>query len=159
MGDPVSTAHRTDRTDLDDATNSQSGEHAERAPTHSEMTALLRRVAASARPGENSETAIAHVLRVLRRCPWVEGELRAELAGEGDATRLDLFIEIGGVRVRALAPVELDVPFAELVSNAMNASHLFAPLCVSQQSGRLVIACPPTDEKPTMKVPYLADRK
>jgi hypothetical protein len=110
----------------------------ERAPTHDEMTSLLRSIADAARPGEGCTKSLAGVVRVLRRCPWLDGELRMELAASGAMTTVHLFSEQGGVRERALPAVTMDVPLDEIEEALHHAPDLFAPLRMHHHKQRLV---------------------
>lgn len=160
MGEPASTAPTAYVPSADESGELMSHAHGHasketpRAPTHSEMTMLLRRVAASMRPGESAGKSLAQVLHVLRRCPWATGDLRAELSPHGDTTRLDLFLDDGGVRVRALVPVHIDVPHAEVALDVTSSSSLFAPLHVITYEDKLIVAMRLLPhEKPTVIVP------
>ena len=103
----------------------------ERAPTRDEMSELLEMVAADAHPVAGRLKALAHVIRVLRRCPWITGTLRMELERGGDTTAVHLFAEHGAGRERALPSVVLDVVLDELREAMRAKPDVFAPLRMS----------------------------
>ena len=105
----------------------------ERAPTRDEMSALLEGVALAAHAGVGCLKALAHLVRVLERCPWVEGALRLELERSEDITTVHLFAEHGGARERALPAVALEVALDELHAVVQTTPELFAPLRMSLQ--------------------------
>ncbi|MDB4936730.1 MAG: hypothetical protein JWP87_3702 [Labilithrix sp.] len=100
----------------------------QRAPTPDEMSALFQRVAAAATLPAEVVRAVAHVARVLRRCPWLDGDLCIELSGAADAssTIVHLFTEYGGVRTRALPDVVLDLALDDIDGALQAAPELFA---------------------------------
>jgi hypothetical protein len=112
----------------------------ERAPTQDEMASFLRSVAAAACPGEGCAKSLAGVVRVLRRCPWLDGELRMELAANGSLTTVHVFSEQGGVRERILPAVDMDLPLDEIEETLHHAPDLFAPLRMHHHKQRLVFA-------------------
>lgn len=108
--------------------------HAERAPTRDEMSELFESVAAAAHSTRGRVQALAHVVRVLRHCPWIAGTLRIEIERSGDdTTRISLFDEHGGRREPALRAVVLDAPFDELRPLLRATQAVFAPLRVSSE--------------------------
>jgi len=109
MGERAKTVECTDLEDVEVPS--------ERAPTREEMTALLQSVAAAARPGHGSEKVLTQVIEVLRRCPWIAGELRMDLIGDATQTTVHLYTERDGVREPALPPVDFAVPRDELESD------------------------------------------
>jgi hypothetical protein len=111
----------------------------ERSPTLEEMSALLRAVAAAARPGARCMKTLAQVVRVLRRCPWVKGELLMELVpGGNEATFVDLYTEHEGVRERLLPAVRLPLPFDDVERALADTAESFAPLELVRRGGKLV---------------------
>lgn len=117
----------------------------ERAPTRVEMSELLEAVAAASHPVRGRLKALAHVVRVLRRCPWIDGTVGLELvpgSGTDSATTVHVFAEHGGRRQRALTSVVLEVPLHELRSALHRAPDLVAPLRISPEAcepGALVL--------------------
>lgn len=103
----------------------------ERAPTRDEMAELLETAAAPVHPVAGRLKALAHVVRVLRRCPWVNGTLRMELERGDGVTTVHLFAEHGGCRERALPAVALEVALDEIRVAMRARPELFAPLRVS----------------------------
>ena len=101
----------------------------ERAPTREEMSELLAGVAAASQSARGRLKALAHVVRVLRHCPWVAGTLRIELERDGEgATLVHLFADDGGRRERVLPSAALDLPLAQLRVVIRSNPDLFAPL-------------------------------
>ena len=91
------------------------GTATERAPTREEMSELLAGVAAASRSVRGRLKALAHVVRVLRHCPWVTGTLLIDLEGDGeDTTLVHLIAEADGRRERALPSAVLDVPLEQV---------------------------------------------
>jgi hypothetical protein len=133
MGDLVAVAER-----MDVAPDSSVG--VERAPTREEMTELLKSVAATARPRRSSLRALAQVVRVLRRCPWLDGELRMELAPDGEQTAVHLYVERGAIRERVLVPVHFPLAFEEVDWGVAEVPELFAPLKPLRHEGRLIVS-------------------
>ncbi len=82
--------------------------------------------------------ALAAVLQVLRRCSWLDGDLRMELAHAPPGVTVHLYTEQGGIRERALAPVTLAVTLDELDVALQAAPELLAPLRMRHHKGRLV---------------------
>ena len=131
MDDVSGVAVYTDRIPASDAA-------VERAPTREEMSELLAGVAAASHSARGRLKALAHVVRVLRHCPWVVGTLRIELEAERDgegegegATLVHVLADDGGRRERALPSAVLDVPLAQLRAVIRSNPDLFAPLQVS----------------------------
>ena len=118
----------------------------ERAPTREEMSELLDTVAAASYPVRGRLKALAHVVRVLRRCPWIDGTVGLELVsgcGIDGATMVHVFAEHGGRRQHALPSVVLEVPLHELRAALDRAPDLVAPLRISPEPcepGALVLA-------------------
>jgi len=99
-----------------------------RAPNRHEVEDLLLRVAETARPGEGATQSLSHVIRILRRCPWLEGELRMVLAADGESTVIHLFSDQRGGSERVLRLVTIDVPLEEIEEVVHHAPDFFAPL-------------------------------
>jgi hypothetical protein len=107
-------------------------------PTGDEMAAILERVAASARSARGMATALADVMRVLRHCAWLGGNLRMELAGDAEAVAVHVYADQGAVRERVLRPVMLAVSLDELDVALQGMAGLFAPLRMRHHEGRLI---------------------
>jgi hypothetical protein len=116
----------------------------ERSPTRAEMTELLESVASATHPVAGRLKALAHVVRVLRRCPWVDGALRLELQLADDSTTVHLFSGLGSARERALPEMVLDVALDDLRTAMQRTPELFAPLIMSvvEDDNRLVFIAP-----------------
>lgn len=119
-----------------------SGVPSERVPTRDEMSLLLQNVAATARPRRSSLRALGQVIGVLRRCPWVDGDLRMELAPDGAKTAVHLYTEHGGVRERVLSSVAFPLGFEEVDWGLAETPELFAPLVLERRDGKLVFTPP-----------------
>jgi hypothetical protein len=92
----------------------EAGSTLERAPTREEMSELLEAVALASHPVKGRLKALAHVVRVLSRCPWIDGTVSVELVGASSETTVHVFAERGGRRERALPSAVLQVPLHEL---------------------------------------------
>jgi hypothetical protein len=116
----------------------------ERSPTRDEMAELLASVASATHPPAGRLKALAHVVRVLRRCPWVDGALRMELQVADDSTTVHLLSGPGTVRERALPEIVLDVALDDLRTAMQRTPELFAPLLMSvvEDDDRLVFVAP-----------------
>ena len=116
----------------------------ERAPTRDEMAELLRSVATAPHSAAGRLKALAHVVRVLRRCPWVDGALRMELHLADERTTVHLFSDLGSPRERALPEIVLDLALDDLQAAMQRTPELFAPLVVSvvEDDDRLVFVAP-----------------
>jgi hypothetical protein len=115
----------------------------ERAPTRAEMTELLESVVGAPHSVAGRLKALAHVVRVLRRCPWVDGALQLELELSEDTTTVHLFTEQGRVRERALPEVVLDIALDELRFAMQQKPDLFAPFrMVVDDADRLLFVAP-----------------
>ncbi len=112
----------------------------ERSPTRDEMTELLAWVASATHPVAGRLKALANVVRVLRRCPWIDGALRMELQLADDSTTVHFFSGPGSARERALPEVVLDVALDDLRTVMQRTPELFAPLVLSvvEDDDRLV---------------------
>jgi hypothetical protein len=112
----------------------------ERSPTRDEMTELLAWVASAPHPVAGRLRALANVVRVLRRCPWIDGALRMELQLADDTTTVHLFSGLGGAQERALPEMVLDVAIDDLRTAMQRTPDLFAPLVMSvvEDDDRLV---------------------
>lgn len=132
-----------------------------RAPSPLEIEELLLRIAETARPGEGFTRALSHVIRLLRRCSWLEGDLRMELTAEDESTVIHLHSDQRGGSERVLRAVRIDVPLDEIEEVVHHAPSFFAPLLMRRHPGRLVFTAdgaaaePATDsfpqERPTRK--------
>lgn len=127
-------------------------EHADAAKASlAEMKKLLARAAQVARPGEGAPKVLMAVA-ALTDAPWLEGELRVELSGEGEATVLDVFCDHGfGIRERLLPQTRFRVAFDEFFRAAQLAPGLVAPLRASGSTDRLVLTI--DGESPTAPPP------
>jgi hypothetical protein len=108
-------------------------------PSLDEMRRVFERVAANARAGGGAAKAIAAAVAMLRRAPWLEGELRIEVAGDERSATVDLFTELGGVRERLFAAVTLAVPMADFAAGVRGSAELFSPLALREHAGKLVL--------------------
>lgn len=146
MGDFVTGAECTDPT-------SDAGAESERAPTRDEMTALLWSAVAEVRPRASSLKVLANLVRVLQRCPWVDGDLRMELEADADQTIVHLYTEHGGVRERVLPSAGLPLPFGEIDWSMAETPDFFAPLRLLRRDGKLLFTT--TGAAPTGLPPHV----
>ena len=138
-----------------------------RAPNRQEVEDLLVRMAETARPGEGATRALSHVIRVLRRCPWLDGELRMVLAADGPSTDIHLFADHRCGSERVLRTVSIDVPLDEIEEVVHHAPGFFAPLMMRRGPGGLVFTAHGSDgaiatdtfppERPTRKRALLSE--
>jgi hypothetical protein len=108
--------------------------------TRERTVALLGRLAEVSAP----ETGTAKVLLLLARmatmaCEWIDGDLVIELTEHGPVTRVDVSTELGGgLRERALSPVELRAPLAEFIRAMERVPHMVAPLVIRARGERRI---------------------
>lgn len=129
---------------------------------------MLAGVIASARPREASLRPLAQLVRVLLRCPWVDGELRMELARDARHTTVLLYTERDGKRELVLPPTVFPVAFEEVDWRMAQTPDIFAPLRLVRHGGKLSFMAPGApgvpsrfdvwgedcpDEMPTVKRP------
>ena len=114
--------------------------HAKQAASSStQLRTLLERFALIARPGEGCPKILMAVAHLVGQ-EWVEGPLRVELAGEGEATTMIIMCEYGvGIRERIVPLTRFEVPFDEF-SRALELSPALAlPLKITDEVGRIVL--------------------
>jgi hypothetical protein len=100
--------------------------------------AFLQRAEAVSEP-EDGGPKVLMACAALSTCDWLDGDLRVELDGNDEETRLGLLID-AGFRERLFPVSSLKVPFDEFVRAVRLAPHLTAPLVVREsREGHLVL--------------------
>ncbi len=118
-------------------------EHAARSPDA--LRALLARAAEIAQP-EDGVPKILFVLARLARgdVPWLEGDVTVELAGDDDATTLDLFGEQGwGIKERLAPRARFAVPLDEFTRAVEISAKRFEPLRATVREGKVILSSAP----------------
>lgn len=113
---------------------------AARARTRDEIAAALAGLAGAGRSAGELALELAEIASALRVCPWLEGDLRIELATDGDGVALDCYSEQGAVRERALAAVSLCIALDELDVALQASQDRFSPLRMRHHKGKLIFA-------------------
>lgn len=110
------------------------------AGSHSDLAALLLRVAEISRPEDGCPKVLMAVAKCASRT-WLEGDLRVEIYGDDTATMLALIYDHGfGIRERVMPPIRLSAPIDEFERAVRIAPKLVAPLAIDEQEpGRLVL--------------------
>ena len=118
--------------------SAEQAEEAARSPT--DLKALLVRWAEIARPEDGCPKVLMAVARAATQ-PWLEADLRVELAGDDASTTLSVVYDHGfGIRERVFPAVQLGAPIDEFQRAIKLAPKLVAPLHVEEDDGgRLVL--------------------
>lgn len=121
-------------------------EHVEHAARSAEgLRSLLARVAEIAQP-EDGGPKILFVLARLARGDvlWLEGDLTVELAGDEQATTLDLFSEQGwGIKERLAPRAHFAVPLDEFTRAVEISAKRFEPLRTTVKPNKIVLSSAP----------------
>lgn len=104
------------------------------------MEALLARFAQIAVPGKGAPIILAALARLgTTACDWIDGELRIEISGDADKTKIAVSTAIGaGFREKLFSDTVLRVPFEEFRRGIAKAPRLIEPLRV-KDSGKLIV--------------------
>jgi hypothetical protein len=104
------------------------------------MEALLARFAQIAAPGKGAPIILAALARLgTTACDWIDGELRIEISGGADKTKIAVSTAIGaGFREKLFSDTVLRVPFEEFRRGIAKAPRLIDPLRV-KDSGKLIV--------------------
>jgi hypothetical protein len=104
------------------------------------MEALLARFSHIAGPGKGAPIILAALARLgTIACDWIDGELRVEISGDQEKTKISASSSIGaGFREKLFADTVLRVPFEEFVRGVARAPKLIEPLTV-KQTGKLIV--------------------
>lgn len=115
-----------------------------------DIRALLRRFSEIAKPGNGGPRILLALARLVDQ-PWVEGRLRAEIAADGDATKIDVFCEHGaGILERLLPSTRLEVPFSEFAQTIEERPEMVLPLRVTDEDAKIILT-------PLLTTPESAD--
>ena len=85
-------------------------------------------------------TGAAKVLLVISRiattaCGWIDGDLRVDVAADGDRTLIEVSTELGGgLRERVLPPMSFRAPLVEFIRAIERVPHAIAPLAIRGRS-------------------------
>jgi hypothetical protein len=118
--------------------------------------AFLDRTAAVSEP-EDGGPKVLMACAALSTCDWLDGDLRIEIEGDENRTRIGLLID-AAFRERIFPAVELNVPFDEFVRAVRLAPHLITPLVVrDNRAGRLVLTHQARADRPPARLEAVRD--
>jgi hypothetical protein len=120
---------------------------------------LLKRLAEVARPNEGAPKILLLFARMsTTACDWLEGDLRIEIAAEGDSCRFKVTTELGlGMQERVIAPFVVSVPLIELTRAVELVPRMVLPLAVAaRDERRLVLSVSARVRKSTMPPPAIS---
>jgi hypothetical protein len=132
--------------------------HITSAVTSSEaMEALLTRFEEIAAPGKGAPILLAALARMgTTACDWIDGELRIEISGDENQTKIAASTTIGGgFREKVLRDTVLRVPFEEFSRGVARAPRLIEPLLVTESGKRLVLTVTQEVRKTSMPPPMV----
>ena len=106
------------------------------------MEALLARFTEIAAPGKGAPIILAALARLgTTACDWIDGELRIEVSGDQEKTKIAVSTSIGaGFREKLFADTTLRVSFDEFVRGVARAPKLIEPLTVKQTAKLIVLS-------------------
>ena len=104
------------------------------------MEALLARFSEIAAPNKGAPIILAALARLgTTACDWIDGELRIEVSGDEQKTKIAVSTSIGaGFREKLFPDTVLRVPFEEFARGVARAPKLIEPLSV-KQTGKLIV--------------------
>jgi len=104
------------------------------------MEGLLARFSEIAAPNKGAPIILAALARLgTTACDWIDGELRIEISGDAEKTKIAVSSSIGaGFREKLFADTVLRVPFEEFARGVARAPKLIEPLAV-KQTGKLIV--------------------
>lgn len=102
------------------------------------LRAFFDRAAEVSRP-EDGGPKVLLACAALVGSDWLDGELRIELEGDENETRLSMLID-AGFRERIFPVIKLRVPFDEFARAIRLAPHLVAPLTSRERAGMLILS-------------------
>lgn len=105
------------------------------------MEALLARFAEIAAPGKGAPILLAALARMgTTACNWIDGELRIEISGDAEQTKITASTSIGaGFREKLFSDTILRVPLEEFSRGIARAPKLIEPLKVQESGKRIVL--------------------
>jgi hypothetical protein len=106
------------------------------------MEALLARFTEIAAPGKGAPIILAALARLATTaCDWIDGELRIEISGDDEKTKIAVSTSIGaGFREKLFSDTTLRVPFDEFARGVTRAAKLIAPLAIKQSAKLIVLS-------------------
>lgn len=109
-----------------------------------EMEALLTRFAEIAAPNKGAAILLAALARLgTTACTWIDGELRIELSGDAEQTKIAVSSSLGaGFREKCFADTILKVPLQEFSRLLARSPKLIEPLQVMEKGARIVLTAP-----------------
>lgn len=111
---------------------------AKRSPTRDEVGAALAALAAAPGSAEEIAVRLSELVDMLRDSAWLDGELRIEVAREGMGASVNLYVEQGAVRERALPAAVFAIPLDELDVALQASQLLFAPMRMRHHKGKVI---------------------
>jgi hypothetical protein len=106
------------------------------------MEALLARFTEIAAPGKGAPIILAALARLgTTACDWIDGELRIEISGDQEKTKIAVSTSIGaGFREKLFSDTTLRVSFDEFARGVAKAPKLIAPLTIKQTPKLIVLS-------------------
>ncbi|MDB4941171.1 MAG: hypothetical protein JWP97_705 [Labilithrix sp.] len=106
------------------------------------MAALLKRFADIATPGKGSPIILAALARLgTTQCPWLEGELRIEIAGDEASSKITASTTLGGgFREKLFPDTTLRVPLVEFSRAVKLSPKVIEPLQIKETGTRIVLS-------------------
>ena len=103
--------------------------------------ALLDRLAAISRPNDGGPKILLIFARMASQaCDWIDGDLRIEIAGDQDASVIDVLTDMGaGMRERVFGSLRFNVPIEELARAVERVPHMIEPLTIAVKTARKVV--------------------
>jgi len=102
---------------------------------------LLDHMAAIAKPNQGAPKVLLIFARMATSaCDWLDGDLRIEIAGDGDVSVVEVMTELGGgLRERALPSFAVSVPLKEFVRAIERVPKMITPLRVRMKTEKRVV--------------------
>lgn len=121
------------------------------------MEALLARFAEIAAPNKGAPIILAALARLgTTACDWIDGELRIEITGDAEKTKICVSSSIGaGFREKLFPDTVLRVPFEELARGVGRAPKLIEPLKVTQTEKMIVLTATQEIRRTSMPPPMV----
>ena len=106
------------------------------------MEGLLARFTEIAAPGKGAPIILAALARLATTaCDWIDGELRIEISGDQEKTKIAVSTTIGaGFREKLFSDTTLRVPFDEFARGVAKAPKLIEPLAIKQTAKLIVLS-------------------
>ena len=103
--------------------------------------ALLVHLAKISSPGTGAAKSLLVFARMsTTACDWLDGDLRVEIVGDGDASAVEVLLDLGmGMRERVFPPLAFATPLEEFVRAVERVPHMIAPLAVTSKTSRRLV--------------------